>query len=247
MVNKTNKKQPLVTVVTVVFNDEKHIETTIKSVIEQTYPSIEYIIIDGGSTDQTCSTIRKYSERLSYFVSEKDKGVYDGMNKAIKVATGEWIIFMNSGDSFFENNTLEKIFAGYDDKGEGLIYGDFYIFNKEGVDDHFVKALAQTTNKFVADPSFHQAILVRTQDMKAHPFDISYRLIADYAYLYDLYKRNPGRYYTNTVVCNYDGSGLSASTRLGLVKENIRFFLSRGEYKKMLRNIIIYMKRSIFG
>ena len=247
MKNHTQGDCPLVSVVTVVYNDETHVESTILSVLNQTFQNIEYIIIDGGSKDATPSIINKYSDRLAFYISEKDNGVYDAMNKAIRVANGEWIIFMNSGDSFYEKETLEKVFSRYQDKGEGLIYGDFFMINQRGAEDHYVKALAQTTDKFVADPSFHQAIFVRTSDMKAHPFDIRYKLIADYAYLYDLYKRNPGRHYTNTIICNYDGSGLSASTRLGLVKENIRFFLSRGEYCKFLMNTAIYLKRSILG
>ena len=84
---------PLITVVTVVFNDVQHIEETILSVVNQTYPNIEYIIIDGGSTDGTVDIIKKYEERIAYWVSEPDQGIYDAMNKGIQKATGEWINF----------------------------------------------------------------------------------------------------------------------------------------------------------
>lgn len=91
---------PLITVITVVLNGEGHLEETMQSVLNQTYPNVEYIIVDGGSTDGTLDIIRKYGDRIDYWVSEKDKGIYDAMNKGIKVALGSWINFMNGGTVF---------------------------------------------------------------------------------------------------------------------------------------------------
>lgn len=102
------KNNPLISVVTVSYNAVSTIEQTILSVINQTYPHIEYIIIDGGSTDGTVDIIKKYADKIAYWVSEPDKGIYDAMNKGIKVATGEWINFMNSGDCLYRNDTIEK-------------------------------------------------------------------------------------------------------------------------------------------
>jgi hypothetical protein len=100
------KFKPLITVVTVVFNGEKCLEETILSVINQTYDNLEYIIIDGGSTDGTLEIIKKYEHAISYWASEKDKGIYDAMNKGIDLATGAWINFLNAGDCFFQDNIL---------------------------------------------------------------------------------------------------------------------------------------------
>lgn len=86
-----------ISVVTVCYNAADTIEKTMLSVLNQTHHDIEYIIIDGGSTDGTVEIIRKYADRIAYWVSEPDKGIYDAMNKGIKVATGEWINFMNAG------------------------------------------------------------------------------------------------------------------------------------------------------
>jgi hypothetical protein len=98
--------KPLITIITVVFNGEEFIEETILSVISQTYDNVEYIIIDGGSTDGTLEIIKKYEHAISYWFSEKDKGIYDAMNKGIDLATGEWINFLNAGDTFFQDNIL---------------------------------------------------------------------------------------------------------------------------------------------
>ena len=91
---------PLITIITVAYNAVKDIENTILSVLNQTYPNIEYIIIDGGSTDGTLDIIKKYEDKISYWVSEPDKGIYDAMNKGTLKATGVWLNFMNAGDTF---------------------------------------------------------------------------------------------------------------------------------------------------
>ena len=99
-----------VTVVTVSYNADKVIEPTIKSVVNQTYPNLEYVIIDGSSTDNTLNIIKKYSNKISAWYSEPDRGIYDGMNKGLDVATGDWIIFMNAGDRFLHKNVLKDFF-----------------------------------------------------------------------------------------------------------------------------------------
>ena len=89
-------KEKAITIITVVYNDIKHIEETIKSVINQTYKNIEYIIIDGGSTDGTLGIIKKYEKYINYWVSESDKGIYNAMNKGVKKTTGDYLYFLNS-------------------------------------------------------------------------------------------------------------------------------------------------------
>ena len=103
------KKFPKITIVTISYNIVTYIEKTILSVVNQTYPNIEYIVIDGGSTDGTLDVIKKYSDKITYWVSESDKGIYDAMNKGIDAATGDWINFMNAGDVFYHNNVIDEI------------------------------------------------------------------------------------------------------------------------------------------
>ncbi len=121
---------PLVTIITVVFNDVFGIEKTILSVISQTFSNFEYIIIDGGSTDGTTEVIKKYESRLSYWISEKDYGIYDAMNKGIVQGNGKWVNFMNSGDTFYSNSVLENVFSNEPIfKDKALIYGFKYQNN----------------------------------------------------------------------------------------------------------------------
>ncbi len=108
--------QPLISIVTVVFNGEKHLEKTIKSVIAQIYKNIEYIIIDGNSIDGTKDIIKKYEDKISYWVSELDSGLYDAMNKGAKVASGDFINFLNADDILLGNDAIENIVKNMTDK-----------------------------------------------------------------------------------------------------------------------------------
>ena len=100
---------PLFSVVTVVFNDVNNIANTIESVISQTFLDREYIVIDGGSSDGTLNQLWKFKSKINIFITEPDNGLYHAMNKAIAAATGEWIIFINSGDVFASNDILERV------------------------------------------------------------------------------------------------------------------------------------------
>ena len=111
-----------VTVVTVTYNAEDFLEETILSVINQTYKNVEYIVVDGLSTDGTLNIIKKFTDDIDIWVSEKDAGIYDAMNKAIDIASGEWIVFMNAGDSFYNSDVIQEVFDGMPEGAE-LVYG----------------------------------------------------------------------------------------------------------------------------
>ena len=115
--------KPKISIITVVWSDKAGLERTIQSIINQTYDNVEFIIIDGGSSDGTVDVIKAYEDKIDYWVSEKDAGIYDAMNKGIRAATGTWVNFMNAGDTFVDNQVLEKIhfeeFEAY-----ALVYGN---------------------------------------------------------------------------------------------------------------------------
>ncbi|HDY89306.1 MAG TPA: glycosyltransferase, partial [bacterium] len=122
----------MLSIITVTYNAEACLEKTIQSVINQTYKNIEYIIIDGGSSDKTLSIIKKYKKYIKYCISEPDKGIYDAMNKGIKIAKGDYINFLNAGDFYYENNVLSYLFDNLD-KSVDLLYGDSYLIDQNGV------------------------------------------------------------------------------------------------------------------
>ncbi len=122
-----------ITIITVTFNSGKYLEEAINSVIRQTYNNIEYIIIDGGSNDDTLSIIEKYKKYISYYISEKDNGIYDAMNKGILASTGDIIGFLNSDDTFYDSDVVKKIFDSFNDNTDCVIGDIVFVNNKNNL------------------------------------------------------------------------------------------------------------------
>lgn len=122
-----------VSIITVCYNDKENLIKTIKSVLSQTYTNIEYIVVDGGSTDGTKEVLAQYEKDVSKCVSEKDMGIYDAMNKGIRMATGDWLNFMNAGDVFASNDVIEKIVSSGLMDECSFIYSDFYVERKDKI------------------------------------------------------------------------------------------------------------------
>jgi glycosyltransferase involved in cell wall biosynthesis len=225
---KMQQNKPKITVVTVTYNAEKYLEETIKSVIEQDYPNIEYIIIDGASTDDTIDIIKQYEEHIDYWISEPDRGIYDAMNKAIDLATGEWINFMNAGDSFCEKETLSKVFNlnmfEYD-----LICGDIYYGEKK------LHQIAKGLKfRFKGMFCFHQATFARTDIMKKYKFSTIFDIAADYDFLLKCSVKNYKFKFINVVIANYIGNGIS---QVQAVKARIEDLFIQSRYLKDLEKI----------
>jgi glycosyltransferase len=126
------KNYPLVSIITTVFNGENSIEAAIKSVLNQNYPNIEYIIIDGGSTDGTIEIVNKYRDKIAKFISESDKGIYDGMNKGLKMANGEIIGFLNADDLYTNKNVIETMVKSLEERNADVCWGDLvYVDTKD--------------------------------------------------------------------------------------------------------------------
>ena len=196
--NQTKKN--LVTIVTVTYNAEDLLEETLLSVINQTYKNIEYIIIDGSSTDNTLEIIKKYEGQISYWISESDEGIYFAMNKGIKKATGEWINFMNAGDTFVDNTTIQKVINSLDEDTE-LIYGDHICDGIVGsVKERKVTRLM---------PCCHQSLFVKTALMKQYPYNTFYSISADYEFLLKMYQLGKKFKYIEEPLARYMRNGFS--------------------------------------
>ena len=198
------------TIVTVCFNCEQLIERTIQSVLSQNPDLFEYIIIDGKSKDRTLDVINQYRDRIDKVVSEPDKGIYDAMNKGIALATGKYINFMNAGDYFVDSHVLENVSnkRGYQDAdlifGDIVVekYGNKYIYKARPFYEHL--PLHQSMG------FTHQALFVRTELAKSHPFNLQYKMAADYDMVIQLYRENASFLYIDMPISYYDLNGASA-------------------------------------
>lgn len=178
---------PLVSVITVVFNGEKHIEQTINSVICQSYLHFEYIIIDGASTDGTLEIIKKYEKNITHLVSEKDTGIYNAMNKGLALAKGEIIGILNADDYYYEK-TIELVVQTFIKSEAEIIYGDLVKLRSfEG--KNYFKELAPNISLIEKTmPIFHPATFVKkTVYNKIGNFNEKYKLSADYDFIYRAY------------------------------------------------------------
>ena len=195
-----------VTVVTVSYNADKVIEPTIKSVVNQTYPNLEYVIIDGSSTDNTLNIIKKYSNKISAWYSEPDRGIYDGMNKGLDVATGDWIIFMNAGDRFLHKNVLKDFFEEKEwGDNTAVIYGNSYKTNgilakKEVVNSPFWKNKSYLHGSGIC----HQASFVKRSVAIQYPFNLKFKHAADMKMFNDIYYAGYKFEYLQETVCLFD-------------------------------------------
>lgn len=191
-----------ISVVTVCYNVVGTIEHTMLSVLSQTYDNIEYIIIDGGSTDGTVDIIKKYADRLAYWISEPDKGIYDAMNKGIAVATGDYINFMNAGDLFFSKDVIGRIVGLIPAVYPDAIYGNTYMKFSYGeyiVQPDDLKKITECMTMC------HQSVFVRMDNIKKHPFKIEYGLAADHGSLLEIYNDNHNDFlYIDEVIARYD-------------------------------------------
>jgi len=169
--------RPLITVITVVFNAADTIRETIESVIKQTYNNIEYIIIDGGSIDSTIDIIREYEENINYWTTSKDQGIFDAMNKAIEIAHGDWINFLNAGDVYIDEETLAYIIKKLKDKK--FMYGFSYI-EKIKIGHTYYKRKRLPTNIVYNMPTCHNAFFFPNN--RIIKYNLKYQIASDYAY-----------------------------------------------------------------
>lgn len=215
------KKKLLISIITVNYNDAKGLEKTIKSVQSQTYKDFEHIIIDGNSNDGSKEIIENHKKSFSYWVSEVDSGIYNAMNKGIKVAKGEYLLFLNSGDHFFCDYSLNQ-FDTNDLKGEyyDLIYGNLKIIgNKE-----FIKTYPSKLSfaYFVRDTLPHPATLIKQTCFNGVFYDESLLIVSDWKFfMIGVVKNNFTYKYINSTISTFYLDGISnTKSNLALIERN---------------------------
>lgn len=222
------KTSPKISIITVVFNGEKYIGRTIESVLGQTYKELEYVIIDGKSTDRTLELIGAY-EGIHQVVSEPDKGLYDAMNKGLKAASGDYVWFLNSGDQIYSSNTIETMVAGLTGMPD-IIYGGTMIIDEEQneVGDRRLKPPAQLSWKSFRQGMVvcHQSIIIRREG--APLYNLDYRLSADIDWVIRAAKDASQIHNSNLVLSRFLEGGLTEHNIKAGLKE--RFKIMRHFY-----------------
>ena len=198
IIKQSQENKPLITIVTVVRNGEKTLEQTILSVINQTYRNIEYIIVDGESTDGTLDIIKKYEDKIDYWVSEADKGIYDAMNKGIALATGDFIALLNS-DDWYELDACEIIVNRINEKDADIYYGMIRVIKDEA--PFIIRGYTDRVLPLHMIP--HQACFVKKNIYKIYQYDIKYKMAADHDFMIRLKNDNYKFYFIEHIVGNF--------------------------------------------
>ncbi|MCJ0741718.1 glycosyltransferase family 2 protein [Pedobacter montanisoli] len=216
--------KPKLSVITIVYNNVKDIERTMLSVLNQTYPNIEYIVIDGASNDGTPEKIAQYKDKLACFISEPDKGIYDAMNKGLALAKGDYVLFMNSGDEIYDSHTVENVF-------NSAPSGDIYYGETEMYDEDW-HSLGQRRHEAPEQfnwQSFkygmnisHQAIYVKRS--LAEPYDLKYKYSSDIDWIIKAAKKSSNIVNTHQYVAKYLVGGMSKKKHWESLKERFKIF-----------------------
>ncbi len=207
-------------VITVCKNAQRSIRETIKSVISQKQKcEVEYIIIDGASTDGTLDVVDEYKKYIDIFVSERDSGIYDAMNKGLELASGDIIGFLNSGDSYYEN-ALSDVINSFESTGADVVYGHV-IYLDNGIESRIRRGSEDPSTMLSSMVTCHQGIFVKSDIHKTHPFDTVYRIAADRKMLLDLYLEGYFFYKLDKIIAYYD-PGFSVNYPYELSIENFK-------------------------
>ena len=235
--------QPILTVVTVVRNAAGSIERTINSVLDQTYGNIEYLIVDGGSTDGTLGVIDRYRNRISHVVSEPDAGVYDAMNKGIRLASGDWIHLLNADDHYVESEALERAVPH-------LICGRTNYFSilreHDGTVSDEYRFPYQGWRMYVSAKLPHPGLIIgRNQYQEVGLYDTSLRIAADHDLILRMVKRYAPNF-TDFPLVSMDQSGLSASNLELTYREFMEVTIRHG-FPRAFALGIYWLKRLRWG
>ena len=223
---------PKFSIITVTYNAADTIEDTIQSVISQTYHHVEYIIIDGASKDNTLNIVDRYREHITCLVSEPDRGLYDAMNKGMQLATGDYLCFLNAGDSFHEDDTLQLMVHSLrnTEKLPDVLYGETELVDSEG---HFVRMRRLSAPETLNWKSFRQGMLVCHQAFFARreltePYDLHYRFSADFDWCIRIMKKANALHNTHLTLIDYLEEGMTTQNHQASLRE--RFYIMTRHY-----------------
>ncbi|WP_286031340.1 glycosyltransferase family 2 protein [Phocaeicola coprophilus] len=232
-----NHVHPKFSIITVTYNAGAVLEDTIQSVITQTYRNVEYLIVDGGSKDHTLDIINRYREHIHTLVSEPDKGLYDAMNKGIRLATGDYLCFLNAGDELHEDDTLQlMVHSITGTELPDVLYGETAIVDEEG---HFLRMRRLSAPEDLNWKSFkdgmlvcHQAFFPRRE--LAEPYDLRYRFSADFDWCIRIMKKSHTLHNTHLTLIDYLNEGMTTRNHRASLHERFRIMCRHYGYLSTL-------------
>lgn len=212
---------PIISIITVVYNSDRFIERTINSIAAQSYENTEYIIIDGGSTDDTLNIINNHRDKIQVLISEPDNGLYDAMNKGIKAASGDYLCFINSGDELYTPDTLSKLIDNLRKNLPDIIYGETVVVDSEGKEignrrlkiPHILTWRSFRKGMLVC----HQSFIVKRS--MAPLFNLRYRFSADFDWAIQCMKKAQNIHNTKTVISKYMEEGETTNNLFKSLRE----------------------------
>ena len=221
----------IVSIIVVSLNTKKEFLKTLNSIKNQTFSNYEVIVVDGESKDGTVKEIENNKKLISKYIIEKDKGIYDAMNKGIGIASGDWVIFLNSGDIFFDNFVLDRL-NFFDLKNKEIIFGETIVDNQE------IKYLVHSKmfdNKTIIMPFCHQSCFVKRDILKKNNFSLKYKYSSDFNFFFNCYLNNLNFYKSDVTISIISAGGLSDRYRQNVFKENYQIL------KKNINNRYLFL------
>lgn len=242
--------EPTFSIITVSYNAEETLDITIRSVLSQTYSQLEYIIVDGASTDETSAIIDNYRRDISRVICEPDKGIYDAMNKGLRAATGDYVCFLNAGDTFYQTTTIEKVARSLmiQHISPDVIYGDTMIVDKERC---FKRMRRLSPPKKLNWKSFKRGMLVCHQAffakrILAEPYDLTYRFSSDFDWCIQVMKKSSSFYNTRAVLVKYLDEGVTTQNRMESLKERFRIMVKHYGWISTILYHFWFVLRAVF-
>lgn len=219
-----------ISIITVVYHAADTIEQTFRSVVEQDYPNIEYIIIDGGSTDGTLDVIKKYEDRIAYWVSEPDKGIYDAMNKGLSAATGDYIYYLGADDCLYASNSISQAASCLEEAPEiDVLCASVMMVDAGNRMEKIYSSDFSEEDVMSGYNTPHQGMFVRRELLQKYRFDTSYRIAADYKNFLKFYlDQDISLKTTDLVVAYYANDGISGNGTQAQRLEDIRALQENG-------------------
>lgn len=207
----------LFSIITINYNNSEGLRQTIDSVVSQSFHDYEYIVIDGGSTDESVNVIRSFSDKIDYWISEKDRGIYHAMNKGVAQAHGDYCIFMNSGDSFFDDKVLKR-FADYI-SDEDIVVGKLVSNGKSKA--LFAPPQHQISLYYLYSGTIpHQSSFIKTELLRHFPYDENLKIVSDWKFFVQaIILNNCSIKYVDDYVATFDLEGISTSNPEKMWKE----------------------------